>query len=752
MLLKRFAFFIRPGGKIEISRGIGVLIATGLPLAIGHTTQHRQLGLIAAFCAQILLLADVGGLYSTRAKTLVGTSIGVTLALVIGTLVRNSLVLTVIIVFCGLFIAGYLSVYGENGAASGLVIGLVLMLAVTLDGGSIEVATERALIAMATSAWVIITALCLWPFRPNYPLLKVVAKNFQGIAQYLRTLQIVEDRESSYNQVRQLLIQSRDTLTYTRMGRWGRSDLRELLIVLIEDSDRIMTSLISIEEILNLHPLPQLKTVSILLEDVQAQVISITEDIAQLILGKRKVPNCNRLKLLMDAIEQQYQLQRQILETDVDNYKSYLAVDQFRTRLKKLQQQLQFASQTAQALQDRTISSSQKERRNSPGNPLEPLEKVWWEPLVENFSFESPIFRHALRLALGSAIGVLIYTFANIPHGFWIGLTLIIVLKPDFSLTFQRFIYRVIGTILGVAAVSILIRFVHDPFWLKCIALLSIAVALSLVRFQYSLAVFFITLFALLLSQIYRDTSSVNFIEARLLCTIIGATLAFILSFSLWRPKEELLFLQAVVKSIKSVNIYFQEVIGVYLGENVYKPEQLLESRNKTRIANVKMQAALQRLINDPNTPFPTMEPAITLANYIPRLGRSITILLTQLEHYSGSKPHPKVTIFRDQVVQALNELTQSLEENRPIFPLPPFDETIEEILSYLQQSQEKHLAQIVNLQPEETITQQYVGDYNIVSNDLSELVRRLEAIYHTVIRLKATATTTQPETTLSTV
>ena len=84
----------------------------------------------------------------------------------------------------------------------------------------------------------------------------------------------------------------------------------------------------------------------------------------------------------------------------------------------------------------------------------------------------------------------------------------------------------------------------------------------------------------------------------------------------------------------------------------------------------------------------------ITLANYVPRLGRGVTILLTQIEDYNNNQPYPKVAIFTQQVIQALTELTASLQDNRPILPLPPFDETVEDILSHFQQS--PHFVEII--------------------------------------------------------
>lgn len=735
MLLKRFNFLLHPSGDIDIARGIRTLLAVALPIAIGRIIHWSELGLMVGLVAELLFLVDIGGLYAIRAKTLMGTAIAMALTLMVGTWVSACLVLTILVVFCGLFLAGYLTVYGENGAAAGLIIALALLFAITLPAGGVELGIERALVVLVGGGWAIFVALCLWPFRPNQPLRQVVAKNFQGIAQYLRSLPSSQE-EFAFSQILERLWQSRQILTYTRKGGWGRSDLRELLIVLIEDSDRLITTLMAVRELINFHPSPQLKTVGILLEDVLLQVAAITEDIAQLILGRNKIPDTNRLQLLIAAIEQQRELQQRALESDVEDYTSYAAVSNLKTWLHKLHLQLQLAVQTAQQLH-------QRERLRFPqrlaGSLWDEESRSWWEPMQENLSWESPLFRHALRLGLGGAMAVLIYTFFRIPHGFWIGLTLVIVLKPDFSITFQRFCYRIIGTILGAGAVTLLLATIHSPLWLEGIGVLSIAIALSLVRFHYSLAVFFITLFALILSQLSPDTPDVNTVGARLFCTVIGATIAFALSFGILRPQEELLFSSTVAVVIEQVNLYFQGVTAVYLGKSPYNPSHLGKIRHQLRLASTTLQTALQRLLNDPSTPFSTMEPAITLANYVPRLSRGVTVLLFQLEHYSGSNPHPQFALFTQQVTQTLTQLAQSLRDNTPPLPLPNMESTLAEILSHIHELREERLAEIANRQ-DGTSTHQYLRDYNVVASDLVEIVRRLEAIHTAICRFEMAA------------
>ena len=732
MLLQRFAFLLRPSGDIEIERGIRTLLAITVPIIIGDILDRSEVGLMVGLAAQTLILADVGGLYCLRAKTLVATTIGMALALIIGTLASAWLGLTVVIVFCGLFLAGYLTVYGENGALAGVVISLLLLFAVSLPSGDMVVALQRAGIAVLGGGWTIFLALFIWPFRPNQPLRQVTAENFQGIATYLRSLPLHSrsnaHEEPYFDQIRQLLLRSRKTVTLTRRGRWGKNELRELLIVLIEDSDRINTSLIALRELLHLHPLPQLTTVGILLEDILVQVAEISEDIAGLILGRNKQPDCERLQLLLKAIEQQKNLQAKVLENAQDDYSSYVAISQLNNRLKKLFKQLKIASETAQHLRQSEEFPDKKNpwQRNFEGIEKEyGQEKAWWEPLKSNFNLESPLFRHGLRLGLGSALGVLIYNKLGITHSFWIGLTLVIVLKPDFSLTFQRFFNRVFGTILGSFFVLALLPIIDNSIWLEIIGVISIAIALALVRFHYSLAVFFITIFALIISRLDASNDGINLEYIRIVYTLIGSALAFVLSFGFLRVNEDERFSLAAIKALEANQVFFQSVMAVYLGESSYQTAILSSYRNKARRANTTMQTALQRLIDDPSTPFPQMEPAITLSNYIPRFGRGVTVLLTELEQYRGSPPHPNLSLFTQQITQALTQLTQALQANNPPSPLPSLEDTLENILDHLQELREERLVEIGH-QKEGTNLQKYLGDYNIVTTELVELSSRV--------------------------
>ena len=67
------------------------------------------------------------------------------------------------------------------------------------------------------------------------------------------------------------------------------------------------------------------------------------------------------------------------------------------------------------------------------------------------------LMRYILRLASLLVPSVLVHTWLGIPHGYWLGLTLVVVMQPDYGSTRQRAAERVLGTLLGSVLASALL-------------------------------------------------------------------------------------------------------------------------------------------------------------------------------------------------------------------------------------------------------------------------------------------------------
>ena len=76
--------------------------------------------------------------------------------------------------------------------------------------------------------------------------------------------------------------------------------------------------------------------------------------------------------------------------------------------------------------------------------------------IFSHFTFESPLFRHAVRLSIVVFLCCAIVEFFQFNLGYWILLTTVFVCQPNYSATKVRLRQRIIGTILGVVVGSLL--------------------------------------------------------------------------------------------------------------------------------------------------------------------------------------------------------------------------------------------------------------------------------------------------------
>ena len=151
---------------------------------------------------------------------------------------------------------------------------------------------------------------------------------------------------------------------------------------------------------------------------------------------------------------------------------------------------------------------------------------------------QSVVARHALRFALVTAAAVVVFWFLPAPFGFWVPLTVTIVLKPYAGATVSRTVQRLAGTLLG-AALGTLIMPVLTSQALQLAAAMTAFFCLMLVlRFNYSLAVLFLSLGVVPFEHVLMPGLSLDVGLWRLGATAIGATLALAGGHLLWPDFE----------------------------------------------------------------------------------------------------------------------------------------------------------------------------------------------------------------------
>jgi len=154
-----------------------------------------------------------------------------------------------------------------------------------------------------------------------------------------------------------------------------------------------------------------------------------------------------------------------------------------------------------------------------------------WQRLARNFTPESTLFRHAVRMSIVLCLGYAFIQFTGMHHGYWILLTSLFVCQPNYSATRHRLALRILGTLLGVAIGLPILYFVPSVEGQLILIVISGLLFFAFRNVQYAHATLFITLLVLLCFNLLGEGFEValpRVIDTLLGCGIAWAAVSFI--------------------------------------------------------------------------------------------------------------------------------------------------------------------------------------------------------------------------------
>jgi uncharacterized membrane protein YccC len=727
----RFLIQSEPG-KPAISNGLRAALALGVPMLIGQLINQRESGLFVGLIAYFVNLANVGGLYHLKAKAMVAATLGIAVSVFVGTLVAKVPVLAVVLTFFWGLGSGFASLYGNAGANVGLVVG-VSFISTIAQSGNLEVALMRSLLCLIAGGWAMLLSLVMWPFRPYDPLRIALADCFRAIANYIQAFLGKVATPQNILEIRKALETARTTLGTVRIGKPARSWMDEQLLVLIQDGDRLLGSVIALTELLYTHfQHQQYHAVQQLVDDALAQISIILQAIVKVISRKPASIDLGNLNRIYEALKEQENLQRKAIAGSETDYTTLVALTNLVLMLEKLIKQLQYTAQTVKSLADHNKMSRRDVDRLL---LVEEEQRSLLTLLKENLTLDSAIFRHALRIAVTVTLGFILYTITALPMGYWVTLTSILVLKPNLGTTLQRFFQRVGGTILGAVLAAVLIATITSKPVLDIIILLTVFIGISLIAFNYGYSVIFLSIFVLLIIDIGHPISW-QFAGFRILNTFIGAGLAFASHYFILPNRERDRLPCKLAAALRESHKYFQDVMAVYQGTKE-RDSTIISQRRQTGLAIGNAQASFQGLLREPQMPKQLVEPVMTLLVYMGRFNSAVTVLAVHLEHFRATVPLPELETFVRQISLMLEQLADAIQQEITPPPLPDLEETLQKIQPHLQALRTARIEELA-VNEGHTPIRQAVIDYSILDLEIEQIVRRLTAIHSAIVRMKS--------------
>ncbi len=673
---------------------IRITLATVLPcLVLAHFGILKEYFLFP-LGTSFVALTDQPGPFIRRRNALAFAICCFVFVALIASLVMNFkiLVLLEIIVF-GMFFS-LIGVYGQRLAAVGSL--SLVVLAIFIDGHLTGANIFKSLLIFACGCiWFLLIFLVVTTIRPYKLAGQMIGENYLQLAEFLKikanyyqknpdfdklTTQVIakqieiknlqEDTRETVFKTRTIVNESTTTSRLLMLMFLNSMDLHEKLMTSESDYQKLQQSFEDSMILVNIHDY-----LNLLAEEITNIGIALQS-------GTRAKPMFNLELELKNLNYNYFELRNKQLSPD--SLENFMVLRQILMRINEITKEINeiykvFSQDVKLA---KSLSTGLDLRKFMPNEP-----KLNSKVLRNNISLSSSHFRHAIRITTALLLGYLfsMFDFLGLGHTYWILITITAILKPAYSITKQRNLLRLYGTVTGATIAYIILHFIHINSVLLAILLISMIMCFSFLKGKYFWAVLFMTIYVFL-SFNFLNPGKVNIIfKDRVLDTAIAGIIAFAVSYIVLPVWEHTQNLDLMKKSAADNLIYFQSVMSKFLKGNFDLEDYKIKRKNAI-ISLANLSDNFQRMISDPKN----QQKKLEVVHQFVATSHLITAYTASLSQYSkNNQQYPeidaeswsrKIEAEMQQTSTLLNgnDITETLRmESR----LEPEDSSIEDML-----------------------------------------------------------------------
>ncbi len=616
----------------ELTRALRGTIAFVVPLVIFQIIGATSDVYFAAMAAQVVTLTDVRGTYRFRLVILLLISAIITGTTLLGSLSGPHTITAVLAIGALALLSGlWRHLSWDYGPGLGVASALLFIVSLALPVGQ-EPVWQHAAYTLVGASWGIALQAMLWPFRPQHALRHAVAESWIAVSELFAA-------------IRSDLTPAEPTHTKNTSGR--ELELRQTL-------DRTYTVLAAAEGGRSARLVTHLQELHLAGARLGTRAVALSASLESLATH----PDFPRLTAPLDSLLLALtNLTRSVAITTITHRPENFAVSD--VRLRRCAGLVRVLSGHLDSLQaDSAETAMAREILRQIGDHLIAIEKALKEtvdrgnahtgfplrlPDLSSISLRSltswinpahhldPVLvRHTLRMTVLTMLGIAIYKSFDIPRGYWIAFTIIVVLQPDYGSTRKRAGQRILGTVAGSLLASAFL-------WVRMpLPLLDVLIAAAVFGFayhqkqRYGLAVFFITLMIVLFTET-ASTVHLDFTIDRLLCSLGGGALALLGALFFWPTWERQRFPATMAAAIRANRVYLEAVAGRFFDGTAFDGKGV-HIKRVTETANSNAAASLQRMAGDPSGQRSNVELATALVHSNTRITRAITVLMTNIK------------------------------------------------------------------------------------------------------------------------
>ncbi len=604
-----------------------------VPIGLGIAGHRLLTGIAVAVGAVVTMYSDQPGPYRQRLARLLAVSAAGAIATFLGLTLKAHLPALLIACLVIGFAGALLVAFGDAIARVGMVAMMLLVIATDLPAPNLAAALQLTAAVAAGGLLLTLFSIAAWPLQRYGPEREALSAVYRGLAALARQRPLGDTAPE--------VTEGMNTLQHTLLGpHRARGPVMDTFGVLLELAERIRLELIALSA---LDPGEAIGRV------VRGEVARALDAIAQLISAG---PDSSRA---ITAALQSLHLAERALSSHEDR----LQAAPWR-HLQSLSGQLSAAARNARRA---GAQGAQREAREELQLPRALRPQSTLATLTASLTPESAAFQHAIRSAICFALALWIARLFGLAHGYWVPMTVAIVLRADYAATFSYGLLRVAGTILGLVLTTALLHVLPADPWVRLAVMAVLCAAFRyLGTVHYGVAVASLTGMVVLLLAFAGEAPEPTMI-ARLVGTVVGSAMA-LAAYGLWPTWERGRTRGTLARLLQAYATYLSS-LGTATGA-----QERREARQAARVARGNAEASVKRLLAEPATPAPLAELAQSLLTNSNRLARTVMTLEALLAH---QRPVERpLDEFMSQSAEALRQVAEALRTERPPGALPP--------------------------------------------------------------------------------
>lgn len=637
-------------GKINPWRALRNTVGVVAPMIVGYAMGMPRGGLAMASGALNVSYSDGSDPYKQRANRMLASALWCSIAVLLGGLSGHRDAVAVIAATVWAFGAGLLVSLGTTAADVG-VISTVVLLVYSAQGLPPVQALQAAGLALAGGLLQIGLSVALWPVQRYVPERRSLAALYGELAQMATrpadagtapqaTRQIADAHEALSSltsdtsltalRYRSLLSQAeRIRLSLTTLARLRQRLLREnhsdpAVVTLDQFRENAAAILQAIAGSLESGRESELRTDRLALGVAQAEQLGEA--------GKEKTQRFANA-VLRDAKFQGDALGGQLrAATDLARNATPAGAAEFEKREARLPLWLRFTSRLA--------------------------------TLRANLNLKSVAFRHAIRLTVCVALGDWLGRLLHPSRAYWIPMTIVLVLKPEFAVTFSRGVLRIAGTLVGLLLATALFHFlpIHTA---TEVALIGVFTFLTRWIGPANYGIFGVAVTALIVLLIaVTGVSPKGVIAARGLNTILGGAFALV-TYAAWPSWERNRWPEMLAALLEAYADSLRSITGKLLNPETASPRERERSRQAARIARSNLETSVERLAAEPGVSSEQLAQANAMLASSHRFAHAMIGLEAGIPADKDSKPPASFETLSTEVQKSAGLLAAMLRGER---------------------------------------------------------------------------------------